>query len=145
MPNRGLWVPHPNQVVYFRDSGSGNMGDVTDEGNPAARFAIPDTTPDKRWDGAAIVTVKAKFTNGTATSAELFMKKDSTGGLPFDFVLDSWPGKGNVAGGDLDVRVPSEELYLWLAERGEAIVFEWANPDTGNMQWAVELGLVDAS
>ena len=44
----------------------------------------------------------------------------------------------------IHLRVPDDIIDVWMFGGGQEVVLEWTNPDTGNMRWAVEVGLVDA-
>lgn len=138
-----LWVPHPNQIVTQTATGQGDMGDVTSQLS-VARFGLADVP-------FALCFVRGRFVtlSGSGDNATLSLKLDHVeqNGI-YDFLLKSWDTMGTSGTGfkaDLNFRLAADELYLWSYPRDSILVFEWTNPDSGNIRWALELGLVDAS
>ena len=85
--------------------------------------------------------------SGTGT-ATLTLKVDSQAGPNWDATLRTWTGAGvSSAAGDADVffRVPEDELVHYLFQANDEGVFEWTNPDSGNIIWGIEVGLIDAA
>jgi len=132
-----MWVPHPNQIVTSRVVGVGDMGDVTDE-HSTARFTL-------NVDRFILARIRARFTGGSgdATLAICLDHRDPSG--LFDFTLDTIKEVGADNRANINHRILADELYQWEFRRGDVIVLTWTNPDAGNMQWAVEVGLADAS
>jgi hypothetical protein len=62
----------------------------------------------------------------------------------YDFALWTFAGMGTDGEANLNFRVPNDELAAWSLQLGDAITFEWTNPDSGNMRWSLDVGLVDA-
>jgi hypothetical protein len=122
------------KMVIWADGGSGNMGDVTDEANIVARWPIVGSRH-------SIVRVRCHFASGTSTSAILSMKVDSHRTTGHDIVLDEFAERGT-GGDDLNFRVPIDEMQHYTLEPGDFLVFEWTNPDSGNMTWGLEVAMV---
>lgn len=132
-----MWVPHPSEIIMLRASGVGDMGDVTNIGS-VARFALDDV------DSYVLAWVRALFVGGTG-SATMTLKLDHcdpTG--HYDFALRDWPTMGTSGIAWVFSRVPADELFHWKINKGGILVFEWTNPDAGNMRWSLEIGLADA-
>jgi hypothetical protein len=129
----------PKTIIFQRDGGTGDMGDVTDETDRTARFSLPGRF--------SLVFVRAHFGDANGT-ADMTLNIDSGHGQFFDLRQYTFPAVGRTAAdGDADghLRIPEEELIHWTYEAGDAIVFEWTNPDSGNIHWGLEVGLRDAS
>lgn len=138
-----LWVPHPSAIVTQHDQGQENMGSVTDKAS-RARFALSDVP-------FALCYIRGRFVtlSGAGGNATLSLKLDHVEeNAVYDFLLKSWDTMGTSGTGfkaDLNFRLAADELYLWAFARGSTLVFEWTSPDSGNIRWALEVGLVDAS
>lgn len=133
-----MWVPHPSQIVTDRCIGVGNMGSVTDE-HSTARFTLD-------VERFVLVYVRGLWTGGTGDPATLSIcldHRDPSGS--YDFVLDTIADIGTGNKEHINHRILADELYQWEFRRGDIIVLTWTNPDAGNMQWAAEVGLADAS
>jgi hypothetical protein len=134
-----MWVPHPNDVIALPPQmGVGDMGDVADEGS-TARFMLD-------ADRFVLIYVRGLWTGGTGKPAPLYICVDHRcqSGL-YDFVLDTIADIGTDGRAHINHRILVDELYQYVFHRGDIIVLTWTNPDAGNMQWAVEVGLADAS
>lgn len=137
-----MWVPDPSQIVRLQATGHGDMGDVTDESS-VARFSLP--------DGPYVLCfIRGKFTTLSGTgvaNATMSLKVDhcDPSGI-YDFTLKTWPDIGTFTGGkaDINTRIAADELYQWVIGRDGVLVTEWANPDAGNIRWALEVGLAYA-
>ncbi len=130
-------MPEPKDIIVQRDGGTANMGDVTDETDRKARFGLT-------YARFALVLVRAHFGDANGT-ADMTLKLDSTHGQFFDTTLWTFRGVGRTAAdGDADrhFRIPADELLHWIFEPGDALVFEWTNPDSGNQHWGLEVGLM---
>ena len=58
------------------------------------------------------------------------------------FLVDQVTGLGAAGVTDLSYRVQADEYGAYTFYRGDAIVFEWTNPDTTDLQrWDLEVGL----
>lgn len=135
---------NPNIVIFSEQTGTGDMGDVTDESS-IARFALPSA------DRYVLAVVRALFTGGSGTGAPLVVRVDHRRGPDFDFHHMSFEKMGTDDGNRLEYRVPEDDLFHHLYLRDEptgkqdVIVLTWTNPDAGNMRWAVEVGLIDVA
>lgn len=132
-----MWVPHPSQIVTSRVMGVGDMGDVTDEGS-TARFTLD-------VDRFVLARIRAKFTGGTGDATLSFCVDHRCQSGAYDFTLDTIEEVGADNRANINHRILADELYQWEFRRGDIFVLTWTNPDAGNMQWAVEVGLADAS
>lgn len=132
-----MWVPKPSEIVTRRANGLGNMGDVTDRGSTARFFLAVERF--------AFVFVRGTFSSGTG-DATLSLKLDhrDDSGL-YDALLFTFPEMGTDTNAALNFRIAADELYQWGFHKGDELVFEWTNPDAATMQWALEVGLADAS
>lgn len=139
----------PQNIVPVGLFGDGNMGDVTVETSDA-RFGLDSVLP----GGSYIPTMlKIRAFNGSG-AADLTLKVDHRKGSKFDFTLRTWEDFGVGASAkytDIFLRISEDqELRDWQMWRDpsslilDRLVLEWANPDSGTMEWAAEFGLVDA-
>ena len=129
-----LWAPHPGDVVPFGATGTGNMGDVTND-RSTTRFSLSTKF--------VLVYVVAKFSGGTS-SAKMTLKRDhrDTSGL-FDFTEFEWADNVGTDGEAIvSTRIPIDEYPRYVYQPGDVLVLEWTNPNT--QRWAVEVGLADA-
>lgn len=128
----------PEQIIVLRDSGTEDMGDVTDESS-VARFSLPGEFY-LRYLRATFA--EAISGNGATGNADMQLKVDNAddSGL-YDFILQEWAGRGLGSGATAFVnwRLRDDELYAWRFV--SPLVFEWTNPDSGNMRWSLEVGL----
>lgn len=127
-------MANPREVIIFRDSGTGNMGDVADETDTKARFKL-----DGRF---VLVFVRATFTGSGSGTVNMALKLDSKAGTMYDHTLWTANFVGSTKAGRLDV--PEARQQHFLADDGDDMVFEWANPDSPNITWALEVGLAKA-
>jgi hypothetical protein len=67
---------------------------------------------------------------------------DSSHGVFFDNELYTWESVGEDY--DAVLRVVEERLAHFLVDEDDEIVFEWTNPDSGNITWGLEVGYVRA-
>ena len=128
----------PTRIMIWRDGGTGNMGDHTDEGNMTARLRAP---------GHRIVPVFVRgHFNRIASSgtdvADMLMIVDSGHGVFYDNELHTFENVGE--GYDAVLRVPEAELMHYITDVGDEIVFEWTNPDSGDISWGLEVGYIYA-
>ena len=128
----------PRSIVRVRATGLDNMGSVGDK-NSICRFSLPGVDP------FVLLSVRAIFSGG-AGSATLTMKLDhpDDSGL-YDFVEREWlnAGTGNVK--NIQTTILPEEWALFTYQPLDRLVFDWTNPDAGNMRWALEVGMGRAS
>ena len=131
------WIPHPDDIITQRATGTGDMGSVTTK-TSVARFGL---------DGKfVLIWLKVNFSGGTG-SATLTLKidhHDESGLFDFDEAAP-WASMGADATADLDWRVPVEEYPRYVYQERDVLVFDWTNPDAGNMRWMIEVGLADAT
>jgi hypothetical protein len=136
-------VIHPAIIQHFTQTGTGNMGDVTDVSS-IARIALPGA---ERY---VLATFRALFTGG-AGSADLVLKINHRQGVDFQFTPVTWENSGTDGEAIIEYRVAEDELYhlIFLRDRAtgkqDVGVFDWTNPDPGNMRWSWEAGLIDVA
>jgi hypothetical protein len=92
-----------------------------------------------------LVFVRCHFVGGSG-SASLAISVDSQSGSAYDTQLFAITQAGttkdvNLRIGDGDVQDPSP----WTFQAGDSVRIQWANPDSGNMSWGLEVGLALAS
>ncbi len=153
-----MWTPRPDELIVLTDAGSGDMGDVTDE-HSRARFSLerarstgvlPDDVSER--DTAVIVSVRGSFIGDTGATgkADCVAKVDSPLGGDFDKTLWTFPDRGvTVVGAQSTIhfRVPADELFVYYLAgarfdpKGDELVFEWTNPDTGKIRWTLEVAI----
>lgn len=138
-----MYTPDPSSIQRFRASGTGDMGSVSNEYS-VARFSLD--VP--RFLPVFVRGTWTDLTGGTPANADLAVRIDhnDTSGL-HDHTLATFSDMGTGSGGNLNLhlRLQADELYAWIADQGEYLVFEWTNPDSGYMRWALEVGLIDAA
>lgn len=137
---------NPDDVIVLRDGGTANMGDV--DGEPVvdaaayarARFILE---PASRM---AIVKVDIHFSGSGTGVADCLMKRDSIHGTFYDGILYKFNSVGIIVATSVPVdpvlRIAEDQLIHYIVEDGDHIVFEWTNPDTGNINWGIELSVV---
>lgn len=131
----------PFTIITQRDGGTADMGNVTQFGTQSdvvsrvARFWRPGRF--------AFVWARIHFGGSGTGTATLTLKLDSNSGTQWDTTLWTWEGSG--AGADVHFRIPADELMHWVFAAGDELVFEWTNPDSGNITWGIEVGLLDAT
>lgn len=126
--------------VIFTQSGRADMGDPDDEANRICRFTLPNA---KRYQ---LVGILARFTGGTGQAdLEIHVdRKPLSNAVRFAYLL--WKAEGiGTDGEQLHFRVIDDEREAWTYEEGDDVVVKWANPDSGNMNWTVEVRLKDAT
>jgi len=134
---------HPSIIKMFEQTGTGDMGDVTDQSS-IARFSMPGV------DKYVLAVIRGLFTGGSG-SAELVVRTDHRRGPNFDFTPVTFERMGTDDNDRLEYRVPEKDLFHMVYFRHDAtriqdaIVLEWTNPDAGNMRWAIEVGLIDVA
>lgn len=127
----------PKNVQVFADGGSGDMGDLDwpEEGVDRCRFAIPDKA-------FVLSFCRIHFSGSGSGTADLAINIDNSRGRHYDMLLHTVKAVGK--GADVNFRVPLDEIKDWILQPGDLIVLTWTNPDSGNILWGVEVGLVDA-
>lgn len=129
----------PAKLVFLYSSGTANMGSTTDNTNHLARFWL-----DGGNSRFVVSGFEAHFGSTGSGTAELSVKRDSGYGRAWDTELyvESTAGIDN----DVFVRIPEEEMKNWVFDRvaatdvyGDQLVFEWTNPDSGNISWAIRV------
>lgn len=140
---------HPAVIETFVQSGTGDMGDVTDTASPA-RFAILGA---ERYVLAAF---RVRWTGGLGTAtAEFALRIDHRLGTNFDFRPFTRADCGTTGVNNLEWRAPEDELYHIMGHRDrtdqDKLCFTWTNPDTGNpdpdddMRWAMSVDLINVA
>ncbi len=110
---------------------------TTGSGDINAAFSL-----DRRF---RLVFVRCHFTGGSGTSP-LTISLDSGAGSAYDTRLFTITQAGTNQ--DVNFRITSEELTEpspWMFQAGSGVRIAWTNPDSGNMAWGLEVGLVMAS
>jgi len=92
-----------------------------------------------------LVFVRCHFAGGTGT-ADMVVDVDSAQGSAFNVRLHTVTAVGTGADvafvpGGADVADPS----AWSFQSGDQIRIQWTNPDAGNMNWGLEVGLAIAA
>lgn len=138
-----------SEIHRLQDSGTGDMGSVTDIDGPA-RFWLPGV------ESYTLIYARAWFVGGTG-KADLTIdldshflppgQEDETGSpkqTPYDFRL--WTARDiGVDGVPFNFRVPADEIVTgaWTFGTNDVLVLTWTNPNS--QHWACEVGLVDSS
>ena len=89
-----------------------------------------------------LVFIRCHF-SGTSGTAVFDIILDSTHGSAFDAQLFSISQAG--IGSDVHLRLgdgDTNEPSAWTFQTGDKIRLDWTNPDTGNITWGVEVGMV---
>ena len=92
-----------------------------------------------------LVFVRCHFASGSGTAA-FAISVDSASGAACDTRLFTITQAG--AGKDVHLRIEhglSGEPSAWTFQSGDALRIQWTNPDSGNMNWGLEVGLALAS
>ena len=132
---------HPSIIQFFPQTGTGNMGDVTDI-TSICRFVLPDA---ERY---VVATVRVLFTGGTGM-ADMVLRIDHRQGVNFQFKPVTWEDVGTDGDAIIEYRAAKDELYhlIFLRDRTtgiqDVVVFEWTNPNT--QRWAMEVGLINVA
>ena len=129
----------PRKLVIQRDGGTADMGDLSfNPTDTEAQFFIPDGS------AFAPVFIRVHFAGGTGT-ADVKLNVDSLHESQFDVALFTFNDRGITAAGateDINYRLPEDELVHWLFQAGDKMTLTWTNPDSGNMSWGAEVGLI---
>lgn len=106
-------------------SGSGNMQVSL---RPGSRFVV--------------VFVRCHFrrTGGAGTDTAAFtMDLDSDLGMDFDVRLLTQAAAG--VGSDVHARFDIDTLDCWTFGDNDSLTFNWTNPDTGEINWGLTVGI----
>lgn len=129
----------PGHIVRMApQDGTANMGVLADESDRTARFVIP-------LDDLALLYVRGEFAGGSGT-ADLSLYLDRQAArkvLKRSTILFTWLDVGDTK--QVHTRIPVEEREAWSFMKGDELVFVWTNPDSGNMSWLLEIGLVETN
>ena len=138
---------HPGVIQTFVQTGTGNMGVVTDKSSPA-RFAIIEA------ERFVLAAFRVRWTVGTGT-AEFALRIDNRLGTNFDFEPITRAGCGTTGVKALEWRASLKHIYQIMCHRyrtdQDILCFTWPNPDTGNadpdddMRWAIAVDLIDVA
>lgn len=126
----------PSHIVrLIPQNGSADMATLADEADRTARFIIGE-------DDLALLYVRGEFAGGTGTAdMVLYLDRQATREtLKKTTLLFTWKEVGTVK--QVHTRVPVEVREAWSFMRGDELVFVWTNPDSSNMTWTLEVGLV---
>ena len=119
------------QLAAVASACSGGTGDINAVFSLDVRFRL--------------VFVRCHFA-GTSGAAPLVISLDSTNGSAYDTRLFTITRAG--IDRDVNLRISAEESTdpsPWTFQAGDAVRVEWTNPDSGNITWGLEVGLVIAS
>lgn len=126
----------PSHIVRLRpQDGNEDMATLADETIRDGRFIIPE-------DDLALLFVRGEFVGGTGT-ADLAMYLDRQATREINkksATLFIWEAVGDTQ--QVHGRVTREGREAWSFMRGDELVFVWTNPDSGNLTWFLEIGLV---
>ncbi len=126
----------PSHIVRLTpQSGDADMGVLSDEGNRTGRFIIPE-------DDLALLYVRAEFAGGTGTAnLAMYLDRQATREInKKSTILFTWLAVGDTK--QVHTRVTRDEREAWSFLKGDELVFVWTNPDSGNLTWFLEIGLV---
>ena len=132
---------HPSIIQPFTQTGTGDMGDVTDVSS-VARFSLPGV---ERY---VLATLRVLFTGGS-NSEDMVLRIDHRHGPNFHFKPVTFAGSGTGGSPIIEYRVTEKEMYhlIFLLDKATGVqdvaVLEWTNPNT--QRWAVEVGLIDVA
>lgn len=128
----------PRSIVRILATGQDNMGSVAEKGS-ICRFSLPGNDP---W---VLLSVRAIFKggSGTATLTMRFDHPDDT--EHYDFVEREWLLVGTGDRKNIQTVILPDDWALFTYQPQGRLVFEWTNPDAGNMRWALQVGMGRAS
>lgn len=146
MPHWQDYYSDPANVQVYPDSGTGDMGDLLypTVSNEKARFWI-------RHQDFALAFIHVHFAGTSNSLANMGIQVDSGRGEDHDTRLHTVRNRGIDADGisvDVNWRVPIWEQRDWMfsynPEDGakDVVVLTWTNPDSGNISWGAEVGLI---
>ena len=129
-----MWYPEPWEVVPLRASGLGDMATLADaRPSPSFGLHVP----------YALVYILAWFSGAASTTdADMTINQRLT-----DAEATFWdkPRKvmqdAGVTNTFFDMRIQADELYHWGFHPDIKIVPVWANPESGVIRWALEVGV----
>lgn len=133
----------PNQIVRMARSGTGHMGDVTDEGS-VCRFGLPNVRFLPVYIRGRFVTL-AGGRDGAATLSIRVDHRDISGIQDHTLQTLENTGTGTDKKPNLNLRYVADELYTWILDAPELLVLEWTNPYPGEIRWGIEVGLINAA
>lgn len=119
------------KIVVLRDGGSANMGVLTYAPDFTAHFYLDETF--------VPAFIRLHFAGGSGT-ADVAVNVDSVNESQFDTLLYTFEERGT--GADQNWRVPEDQLMHFIFQAGDHLVLTWTNPDSGNMIWGAEVGLI---
>lgn len=133
-------IVNPRTIVKMTASGLGNMATLADDA-VAPRFDI---------DVArfALVYLRMVFQEGTGDADLTIYQRHRFRTGFHDFPLFEYTDIGE-SNRVIDLRIHADELMHYTFDRDvsrgvmDSIVPVWANPNSGTMRWAIEVGLVD--
>jgi hypothetical protein len=111
------------------------MGAPLDEEDRTARFIVPE-------DDLALLYVRGEFAGGSGTAdLQLYLDRQATREInKKTTILFTWLAVGDTK--QVHTRVTRDEREAWSFLKGDELVFAWTNPDSGNLTWFIEIGLV---
>ena len=146
-----MWAPQPSTVEAFNDTGTSDMGSVTDRASKA-RFSLA--------EAYVLVYFRARFGNasnasGASGSATLEIRVDhhlrtheaptGTTMPSHAYRIDTFPAIGAGGTADINYRILPGEYGGFTFSKGDILVWTWTNPDASQEQrWDLEVGLAPA-
>lgn len=125
-------------LTILPQTGREDMGDVDNKDSRCRFFLDADV-----WQ---LVFIRLRYATleGAGDKADLLIKIDhqDSGGL-HNYLLSTLADMGTGTGGNsnANIRIMPDEEEHWQFQRGDHLVLEWTNPDTGKIRWIVEVGL----
>lgn len=140
MPHWQDYYSDPANVQVYPDSGSGDMGDLLypTVSNEKARFWIPN-------QDFALAFIRVHFAGTSGSLANMGIQLDSGRGEDHDTLLHTVRNRGIDSNGisvDVNWRVPIWEQRDWMFSMMDIVVLTWTNPDSENVSWGAEVGLI---
>ena len=92
-----------------------------------------------------LVFIRCHF-SGTSGTAKFTILVDSADGVAYDAQLFAITQAGTNS--DVNLRISGADLSEpspWTFQAGDSVRIQWANPDSGNITWGLEVGLALAS
>ena len=126
-----LAAARARQLLVIETQRSSGSGDINETFALDCRFRL--------------VFVRCHFAGGEGTS-EMAISVDSGVAPDYDTRLFTMTQAGT--GQDVNFRISADEVNEpspWTFQPGDAVRIQWTNPDSGNMSWGLEVGLVLAS
>lgn len=121
---------NPFTIIKRRRSGDGDMATIADASpNPRFTFDHP----------FVLVAIRAWATGGTNNAdLAIYQKIAAERSGVFDKTIETMRDFG-ATNRRFSWRIQVDDEHHWVFDAGDSIVPVWANPDIGNMVWALEV------